>query len=719
MKEKVEDVDLSKKFTAVPGQVVRVKAVDEKGNPTEWEATDITTGEENVQSDLSENDENSAAYVKNRTHWIGKKTGVVWEEMTVPSGDTPIKIPRGVNIVEGETYTVTFNGTEYVYPDLIYYNADVPYVLGNMAIAGGVEDTGEQFVIMIPPSSISEQQGVYGFIFNSSGAEATLSVKGTYPFVHALDEKFLPDSVKSQADYSQNDETASDYIKNRTHYEVTELLVEETSVTVTSNSSAGSVLYDAFDVDLIEGDTYIVTFDGTEYECVATLHPEMNVVCIGASDASFYDVCYNITKHTPPFLYATHTNMHSLYAEGTHTISITHIALKKLDNKFLNDDVFTKADFLQNDLSALDYIKNRTHWIEEDVKLSVNNFEGTQTYYGIMSSDGSSGVRSAVGDLVIVYYDDVRYDCIMKQHYSWPDDEMAGNASISDPEQEDTGEPFYLSSTGGRMFVKANDDEQHKLVIALPIYHPLSPKFLPNGGVTKWDDLEGRPFDEEEEIYIMPETELTILDLDGVYACQYESIFDKLKDGETYTIKCGENTYTSVAKFSNEGYFKIGNDSVFGGEDSGEPFSIMATLKSTDIIFFENYTKITMSILGNVEKKLDEKYIANPKVIDLISYGMQSITSEGESIDFDEYSIFYKIQPLLEKGFVKIRFKITGTLPSVQGGAENAEDSEKILCFPVFYSESTGGYVAQTLYEKAIFYFVFTPIQFIGRFLTI
>lgn len=165
------------------------------------------------------------------------------------------------------------------------------------------------------------------------------------------DEKLtnIDGSSSTQSDWNQNDETALDYIKNRTHYDRTELLVEETTVTVFSNGSAGSVLSNAFNADLVEGDTYIVAFDGTEYECVATMHPEMEAVCIGASDASFYNICYNITKQTPPFLYAIQNTSHNLYAEGTHTISITHIALKKLDNKFLNDDVFTQADLSQNE----------------------------------------------------------------------------------------------------------------------------------------------------------------------------------------------------------------------------------------------------------------------------------------------------------------------------------------------------------------------------------
>ena len=77
--------------------------------------------------------------------------------------------------------------------------------------------------------------------------------------IDAVTEKIVP------ADWSQNDSSATDYIKNRTHWEErteTEIL-PETTVTL-ENGSANLP-----DVVLVSGDTYAVNWNGAEWTCVA------------------------------------------------------------------------------------------------------------------------------------------------------------------------------------------------------------------------------------------------------------------------------------------------------------------------------------------------------------------------------------------------------------------------------------------------------------------
>ena len=81
-------------------------------------------------------------------------------------------------------------------------------------------------------------------------------------------------------DWNQNDETASDYVKNRTHYisdPVETVLLEETSIEFINTNR---VLLPGF-IKLIEGCTYFVTFNRTEYECVAYYHAYRGSVVIG------------------------------------------------------------------------------------------------------------------------------------------------------------------------------------------------------------------------------------------------------------------------------------------------------------------------------------------------------------------------------------------------------------------------------------------------------
>ena len=69
---------------AAVGQTVKITAVDENGNPTEWEATDFP--ESSTQTDWNQNDESAPDYVKNRpfyekngyvAKWVGEEAEFV------------------------------------------------------------------------------------------------------------------------------------------------------------------------------------------------------------------------------------------------------------------------------------------------------------------------------------------------------------------------------------------------------------------------------------------------------------------------------------------------------------------------------------------------------------------------------------------------------------------------------------------------------------------
>ena len=87
-------------------------------------------------------------------------------------------------------------------------------------------------------------------------------------------------SSNTTPDWNQNDETASDYVKNRTHYisdPVETVLLEETSIEFIDTDT---VLLPGF-IKLIEGCTYFVTFNRTEYECVAYGYNDSGMAIIG------------------------------------------------------------------------------------------------------------------------------------------------------------------------------------------------------------------------------------------------------------------------------------------------------------------------------------------------------------------------------------------------------------------------------------------------------
>lgn len=89
--------------TAAVGQTVKITAVDENDQPTEWEAVDMA---ERVQPDWNQNDSTAADYVRNRTHYE-ESTYVDYVLNMDFTGIT------GFPMAEvGETMSVKINGVE-------------------------------------------------------------------------------------------------------------------------------------------------------------------------------------------------------------------------------------------------------------------------------------------------------------------------------------------------------------------------------------------------------------------------------------------------------------------------------------------------------------------------------------------------------------------------------------------------------------------------------
>ena len=126
-----------------------------------------------------------------------------------------------------------------------------------------------------------------------------------------------------QSDWNQNDETASDYVKNRPFYsEVTEtVLVEESTLAFTSLHPG--IYYSAIQSTFnpVAGETYNVSWDGTTYECVcvtANGYPIIgNLSIIGAgADTGEPFIISPIADDSGIEIYTSDTS-------ASHTISIS------------------------------------------------------------------------------------------------------------------------------------------------------------------------------------------------------------------------------------------------------------------------------------------------------------------------------------------------------------------------------------------------------------
>ena len=164
-------------------------------------------GGKQVQPDWSQNDDTQPDYVKNRTHWVETSgEASVVEILPETVLEEPSIMFEGEDIstsfVDGETYTVKWNGVEY--DTLCQYMTDdgITFpVLGDIYTASGgnmgTAATGEPFVMLVyTPEAIGTNSSALVIQpFDETLTELTISITGKSGAVityHPLDKRFIP-----------------------------------------------------------------------------------------------------------------------------------------------------------------------------------------------------------------------------------------------------------------------------------------------------------------------------------------------------------------------------------------------------------------------------------------------------------------------------------------------------------------------------------------------
>lgn len=98
-------------------------------------------------------------------------------------------------LVSGNSYKVTWNGTEYTCTaQPLDFGGLIAPALGNLSVADeNYENTNEPFIIGALPKEAAQEFGAYGTVLHLDGStEANLSIYGNV--TRKIDEKYLPDS---------------------------------------------------------------------------------------------------------------------------------------------------------------------------------------------------------------------------------------------------------------------------------------------------------------------------------------------------------------------------------------------------------------------------------------------------------------------------------------------------------------------------------------------
>ena len=141
-----------------------------------------------VQPDWNQNNSTAADYVKNRPFYTGNpvETEIIPESTVTFSnidGMMGAYWPQNFDAIEGQTYTISWDGTEY---ECVCTLVNGMLMLGNLAINGAGSNTGEPFIIL----------GSGGFWIvgeSDSATEHIIGIKIYVAQIVKIDEKYLPE----------------------------------------------------------------------------------------------------------------------------------------------------------------------------------------------------------------------------------------------------------------------------------------------------------------------------------------------------------------------------------------------------------------------------------------------------------------------------------------------------------------------------------------------
>ena len=165
-----------------------------------------TGSQSGVQPDWNQNDESQPDYVKNRPFYTGDpvETEII-PETTVTfserSGVMTAAWPESFDLVDGKTYTISWDGTDYVCTGVLS-NGKTP-VLGNLGLVGLGDDTGEPFIFL--------NQSQWIVASTESATEHIISISVVASEVVKIDEKYLPESAFTNAEWSNISNKIVDY----------------------------------------------------------------------------------------------------------------------------------------------------------------------------------------------------------------------------------------------------------------------------------------------------------------------------------------------------------------------------------------------------------------------------------------------------------------------------------------------------------------------------
>ena len=361
-----------------------------------------------------------------------------------------------------------------------------------------------------------------------------------------VDEKL--DEIKdAKADWNQNDETALDYIKNRTHY-------DDIKATLKTQQEIWDIIEELPDYSpgtnvsepiLVEGLTFRVVVDGVVYDNVP--------VYVGCYIGGGYTYCIGDAGSNGQwktldygFGYSMYGNLcnEEFFPNGIESINVYTVEqdLKQLDPKYIKDMYYTS----------------------EPVEIEVVP-ETTIEFSGEPSIDPFT-LEFSEGETCHVTWNDTRYDCVA--YMSNVGGLAIGNAAIGDAGTGGNDEPFFCILYNGHVLLFAAETGTYTISISKieqEIHHIptkyVKDMYYDNGIIL----TESIPSQTISGFFIMK---------DPIYAV--ENPFPlTLTVGDTYLVNWDGTEYELVCE-TVEGINYIGNENYIFVTPGGDiPFTVL------------------------------------------------------------------------------------------------------------------------------------------------
>jgi hypothetical protein len=389
------------------------------------------------------------------------------------------------------------------------------------------------------------------------------------------------------------------------NYTVSELYSEHE----VSFSSLSATITDFGGTKIQEGNKYRVYWNGVPYLCEAVIYE--GVTFLG--NAAIYGNTYPTTEE--PFC---------IWTAGTTAVTVMK-ETKTAETIRLKVDTVLDVQWDRMPGEFLpDYLPHEEHKGENRIV-----FPSKEIFF-----DGSAGVQVTgfvEGALIggrkyVVNWNGTEYPvtCRLYTNSNGQPQYYLGNSSMIGS-TESSPEPFCIVSAGtlssnGYVYRDTSlGGERITLQInevAEVVIHKMDGKYLP----------KGVPY--ERFVWLIDNETLTLESMDGMTVADYPTTIG-LTTGTEYTVIFDGTEYTCTAVLL-QGVVFLGNQSILGGDDTGEPFMVLYIESDGifQIISITGAATATISLGGSVATPIDPEFLPAPATLDLINAGVDPVLGE-------------------------------------------------------------------------------------------